>query len=190
MVSFDIVVPTVGRASLTSLLDALLDGPGPLPERIVLVDDRAGAREPLLGGPLPEGVMVLASGGRGPAAARNVGWRSGSADWVAFLDDDVLPPPGWRGALVADLEELPDHVAGSQGRLVVPRTPGRRPTDWERNVAGLESAQWATADMAYRRVALAAVGGFDERFTRSCASCTAGAGGRPRVWRPAGGLGT
>jgi HAD superfamily hydrolase (TIGR01662 family) len=41
------------------------------------------------------------------------------------------------------------------------------PTDWERNVAGLETARWATADMAYRRVALAAVGGFDERFRRA-----------------------
>jgi HAD superfamily hydrolase (TIGR01662 family) len=169
VVSFDIVIPTVGRASLTGLLDALLDGDGPRPERVVLVDDRAGAggRDPLLTGPLPEGVVVLASGGRGPAAARNVGWRSGSAEWVAFLDDDVAPPPGWRSALVADLTDLPDHVAASQGRVVVPRAEGRRPTDWERNVAGLESAKWATADMAYRRVALAAVGGFDERFPRA-----------------------
>jgi histidinol-phosphate phosphatase family protein len=44
---------------------------------------------------------------------------------------------------------------------------GRRPTDWERNVRGLEDARWATADMAYRRAALAAVGGFDERFPRA-----------------------
>src|SRR5205085_507974 len=42
-----------------------------------------------------------------------------------------------------------------------------RPTDWERNVAGLERAQWATADMAYRRAALQQVGGFDERFKRN-----------------------
>jgi histidinol-phosphate phosphatase family protein len=49
----------------------------------------------------------------------------------------------------------------------VPLPRHRRPTDWERNVAGLESARWATADMAYRRAALAAVGGFDERFPRA-----------------------
>jgi histidinol-phosphate phosphatase family protein len=49
----------------------------------------------------------------------------------------------------------------------VPRPSGRRPTDWERNVAGLQDACWATADMAYRRAALQAVGGFDERFPRA-----------------------
>jgi HAD superfamily hydrolase (TIGR01662 family) len=167
VLSYDVVIPTVGRESLTRLLDALLDESGPRPARIVLVDDRVDPQQPLIDGPLPKGVMVLASGGRGPAAARNVGWRSGSAEWVAFLDDDVVPPPDWRAALAADLEDLPDHVAASQGRLVVPPPAGRRPTDWERNVAGLESAQWATADMAYRRIALAAVGGFDERFRRA-----------------------
>jgi len=166
-VSFDVVIPTVGRASLPRLLDALLEGPGPHPARVALVDDRVEPDTPLIEGPLPKGVIVLASGGRGPAAARNVGWRSGSAEWAAFLDDDVVPPPAWGRALAADLDRLPNHVAASQGRLVVPPPEGRRPTDWERNVAGLESAQWATADMAYRRVALAAVGGFDERFGRA-----------------------
>ena len=58
-------------------------------------------------------------------------------------------------------------VAGSQGTIRVPLPVGRRPTDWERNVAGLEGARWATADMAYRRSALERVGGFDERFRRA-----------------------
>ena len=56
-------------------------------------------------------------------------------------------------------------MAATQGRIVVP-VPAR-PTDWERNVSGLEHARWATADMAYRRDVLAAVGGFDERFPRA-----------------------
>jgi histidinol-phosphate phosphatase family protein len=86
---------------------------------------------------------------------------------VAFLDDDVVPPPDWRERLRADLRRLGPAVAASQGRLRVTRPHGRRPTDWERNVAGLENARWATADMAFRRAALAAVGGFDERFPRA-----------------------
>jgi histidinol-phosphate phosphatase family protein len=176
MLSFDVVVPTVGRPSLAALLDALAAGPGPRPTRVVLVDDRPRPGEPLLTGPLPDGVEILAGAGRGPAAARNAGWRSGSAvpdggappaEWVAFLDDDVVPEPGWCQALADDLADLPYEVGASQGNLVVPMPARRRPTDWERNVAGLESARWATADMAYRRVALAAVGGFDERFRRA-----------------------
>jgi len=86
---------------------------------------------------------------------------------VAFLDDDVVPEPGWAAALRADLGALAVDVAGSQGRIRVPVPARRAPTDWERNVAGLEHARWATADMAFRRAALAGVGGFDERFRRA-----------------------
>ena len=49
----------------------------------------------------------------------------------------------------------------------MPRPAGRRPTDAERGTIGLETAVWATADMAYRRSALARLGGFDERFRRA-----------------------
>jgi hypothetical protein len=163
---FDIVVPTVGRPSLGRLLDALSEGRGPAPGRLYLVDDRPARR-----GPIPVKVPVrlgarlsiLATGGRGPAAARNAGWRASSARWIAFLDDDVVPAPDWAERLQADLQDLPADVAGSQGSVVVPLPP-RPPTDWERNVQGLERARWATANMAYRREALQAVGGFDERF--------------------------
>jgi hypothetical protein len=173
--AYEVVVPTVGRPSLRALLDALgRAAGGPAPARVLLVDDRRG---PAAGrAPLPTGgghprlagrVQVLAGPGRGPAAARNTGWRAATAPWVVFLDDDVVPGPGWAGLLAADLAACGPDVAGSQGRLRVPLPAGRRPTDWERNVAGLERARWATADLAYRRAALAEVGGFDERFTRA-----------------------
>ena len=137
MTSYEIVIPTSGRASQQALLDAIGR------DDVIVVEDRDR---------------------RGPAAARNRGWRQASAEWVVFLDDDVLPPPGWRARLEADLAAAGD-AAGCQGRVVVP-VP-ERPTDWERNVAGLERARWATADMAYRRDVLEAMGGFDERFPRA-----------------------
>jgi histidinol-phosphate phosphatase family protein len=168
---FDIVVPSAGRASLQRLLEALAAGGGPRPGALILVDDRPAPDRVGLAAGVPSGlagrVEVLATGGRGPAAARNAGWRASRAEWVAFLDDDVVPPPGWAAALRRDLAAAPAEVAGSQGRVRVPLPAGRRPTDWERNVAGLERARWATADMAFRRAALAAVGGFDERFPRA-----------------------
>ena len=153
-------------------LDAAL-AHGPLPERIVVVDDRRGraAGAPLpLGTPSPavaDRLMVVAGRAAGPAAARNLGWRTATAEWIAFLDDDVLPPAGWAAGLVSDLGAAAGDVGGIQGRVQVPLPDGRPPTDWERNVAGLGHAAWATADMAYRRAALAAVGGFDERFPRA-----------------------
>lgn len=166
-VDYSVVVPTIGRRSLQVLLGALAAGEGPRARQVVVVDDRRSPAEPLAleAGPLP--VRVVASGGRGPAAARNVGWRATSSEWVAFLDDDVVPGPDWPAGLAADLEGLPWQVAGSQGRLAVPLPVHRPPTDWERNTAALVSARWATADLAYRREVLREVGGFDERFTRA-----------------------
>jgi HAD superfamily hydrolase (TIGR01662 family) len=169
---FDLVVPTVGRDSLDRLLAALAAATGPLPGGLLLVDDRRADRPgPLLrSGPPPRlagRLRVLRGRAAGPAAARNLGWRRAGAPWVGFLDDDVEPGPTWLADLAADLAGLPPEVAGSQGRLRVPLPAGRRPTDWERNVHGLEAARWATADMAYRRAVLAAVGGFDERFPRA-----------------------
>lgn len=172
--SYSIVVPTIGRPQLRALLDSLrvscANRQGPLD--VVVVDDRAfpadGANPPLDLGPRPvPGVRLLRTGGRGPAAARNAGWRSVRTEWVAFLDDDVVVPERWAATLEQDLGMAGPDVAGVQGRIVVPLPSRRRPTDLERNTAGLETAAWATADMVYRRAALQTVSGFDERFPRA-----------------------
>ncbi|MDX6365162.1 MAG: hypothetical protein QOK30_238 [Nocardioidaceae bacterium] len=161
-----VVVPTVGRPSLAVLLRALADATGPAPEAVVVVDDRPAGDplEPTLTGIDLPGLAVVRSGGGGPARARNVGWRRSRTPWVSFLDDDVLPDADWPLRLAADLARTPSDVAGSQGRVRVPLPAYRRPTDWERTTAGLATARWITADMTYRRSALSAVGGFDERF--------------------------
>ena len=168
--SFDIVVPTIGRASLTPLLAALAASGGPGPGRVLVVHDAGTGRgTPLSAEGFPPAlpVEVLLGTGAGPAAARNVGWRASAAEWVAFLDDDVVPDADWLERLAWDLSHADADVAATEGCLRVPLPHDRRPTDWERNVAGLESARWVTADMAYRRSVLARVGGFDERFPRA-----------------------
>jgi histidinol-phosphate phosphatase family protein len=168
---FDLVIPTIGRPSLAALLASLAICRGPRPERIFVVDDRRKPSVPLEFGALDANfaarVMVLAGPARGPAAARNTGWRASRAAWIAFLDDDVVASPNWLAALAEDLAELPAHVAGSSGIVRVPLPRDREPTDWERNVAGLANARWITADCAYRRGELLATGGFDERFPRA-----------------------
>ena len=160
------MIPTLGRESLATLLDTLAGAAGPRPGRILVVDDRRDRTDPLAG-VTGEDVKVLEGTGRGPAAARNVGWRVSDAAWVVFVDDDVVPTDTWLVDLDADLRAAPLDVVAVQGRVTVPLPPGRRPTDWERNVTGLETARWITADMAVRRSALEKVGGFDERFPRA-----------------------
>ena len=167
---FDVVVPTLGRPSLATLVDALAAQAEHLPGRVVLVWDRRDQDPPALPGWPPSlagRVTVVRGPDAGPAAARNAGWRAATALWVAFLDDDVVPGPTWAADLAGDLAGLPPEVAGSQGVLRVPLPAGRRPTDWERNVHGLEGARWITADLAYRRTVLGELGGFDERFPRA-----------------------
>src|SRR4051812_29069240 len=165
---YEVVVPTRGRSSLRALLDGLAAGDGPWPERVILVDDRASSGgAPLPVPDLPVPVTVLRGPARGPAAARNAGWRAAAPPWGGVPDGDVVPRAGWRAALAADLAGAGERPGGVQGRIRVPLPADRAPTDWERNVAGLERARWATADMAYRRDALRAAGGFDERFPRA-----------------------
>ncbi len=175
MTEVAIVIPTVGRPSLTELLKSLAASArhtGRALPPIVAVDDRRpgdrgdGDLVTDLPGALPA-VTVLESHGRGPAAARNVGWRACDAEWIAFLDDDVLVGQDWLEELARDLRQCRPSVAGCQGRISVPLPDGRRPTDWERGTAGLQTARWITADMAYRRSVLVEVGGFDERFPRA-----------------------
>ncbi len=113
----------------------------------------------------PEYAVVYQRSGdnHGPAAARNVGWRAARHPVIAFTDDDCVPDPHW---LAAGLETLSRPEVGALwGRILVPLPS--EPTDWERNVAGLERAPCATANCFYRRTVLAAVGGFDERFTEA-----------------------
>ncbi|HEY3534369.1 MAG TPA: HAD-IIIA family hydrolase [Pedococcus sp.] len=169
---YAVVVPTLGRPSLDALLAALAAQAAYPPAEVVLVDDR---KEPCdaLGTRVPDElsarvpVRVLAGMGRGPAAARNLGWQVCRADWVVFLDDDVVVPPEWSQLLHDDLRGADPDVAAVQAQVVVPLPRTRRPTDWERGTAGLATAAWITADMAVRRSALSQVHGFDERFRRA-----------------------
>lgn len=96
---------------------------------------------------------------QGPAAARNLGWRTGFGVFVAFTDDDCVPDPHWLRAGTAALLCGADAVCG---RIVVPLPS--RPTDYERSAAGLESSELVTANCFVRRAALEQIGGFDETY--------------------------
>lgn len=168
MPSISVVVPTKGRPHLLErCLAALAKQTLAAGDYEVIVVDDGPSRETFhaveqLAG-LGERIRYLENRGprHGPAAARNLGWRSANADVIAFTDDDTVPDADWlREGLAAFSDPA---VAGAMGRIVVPLP--KHPTDHELDTAGLEGAEFATANAFYRRWALEEAGGFDERFT-------------------------
>jgi glycosyltransferase involved in cell wall biosynthesis len=165
-VRVSIVVPTHRRPGLLArCLAALLrQDLGASAFEVIVADNAADAETQALvqrlasaaGPPLR---YVPAGGGRGPAFARNVGWRAAVGEIIAFTDDDTAPDIGWLRAGLAALAS----ADAAWGRICVPLP--QPPTDYERNEAGLETAEFATANAFCRRPVLAAVDGFDERFT-------------------------
>jgi GT2 family glycosyltransferase len=159
-----VVVPTRDRPALlaTCLSSLAAQSLDPSAREVIVVDDsRAQSARPVAAqaGGGADVVRCLRGSGRGPAAARNVGWRAARAPIVAFTDDDCVPTTGW---LASGLARFEDGVAGVSGLVSVP-TPSE-PTDYQRDAARLTGAPFITASCFYRRDALAEIGGFDERF--------------------------
>lgn len=139
-----------------------LDG-GPL--TVICCDD--GSEPPLESAvALPAGARVIRhSGSRGPAAARNTAWRALDADWIWFLDDDVLPEGDAVQAMCAAVAAAGPRVGIIEGPVRAEAGPGDPFADpcVPRAPEGAAGHR-LTANIVYRRAALDAVGGFDEGF--------------------------
>lgn len=108
---------------------------------------------------------------KGPAAARNMGWRNALSPLIAFTDDDCRPEAGWLQAFINRYmdftrSELP--LRGKQIELVFSGYTSvpidSNPTDHALNTHGLQNADFITANCACTLMALETTGGFDERY--------------------------
>jgi glycosyltransferase involved in cell wall biosynthesis len=121
-----IVVPTFARrAALARCLDGLAALDRTVPFEVVVVDD---------GGPEPLDALVAARGAQldvqlirqprgGPAAARNAGAARARGAWLAFIDDDCTPDPGWLAAIVRELERDDRRLLGGRVENALPGNP-------------------------------------------------------------------
>lgn len=166
-----VVVPTYKRPHLLDRCLAALFAQDfdPRAYEIVIADDavyeptrqvvaRWMARQQDCIGPRLHYVPV--TGNHGPAAARNCGWRAAMGEIIAFTDDDCIPSGNWLSTAVAAFTE---DTAAAWGRIIMP-IPAN-PTDYERDAARLQAAEFATANCFCRREVLAARGGLDENFS-------------------------
>jgi mycofactocin system glycosyltransferase len=114
----------------------------------------------------------------GPAAARNDGWRATDAPFIAFVDANCEPEPGW-------LDVLLPHFADPQVAAVAPRILPPANTEGGGRLAAYEAAASPldlgareasvrprspvayvpTAALVVRRGALEELGGFDDALT-------------------------
>jgi glycosyltransferase involved in cell wall biosynthesis len=98
---------------------------------------------------------------KGPAATRNHGWKNASAEIIAFTDDDTIPDKDWLAGYLNAYKG--ENMIAFTGKVKVPISP--TPTDYEKNTAGLETAEFVTANCCCTKKALEKTGGFDERFS-------------------------
>ncbi|WP_414636095.1 mycofactocin biosynthesis glycosyltransferase MftF [Amycolatopsis sp.] len=109
---------------------------------------------------------------RGPAAARETGWRAAKTELVAFLDADTRPEPGWLDALLPHFEDpgvvaVAPRVRSEPGTSVLARYERARSSldlgDTPAQVRpGARVSYLPTAALVVRTSALHEVGGFDE----------------------------
>lgn len=117
-------------------------------------------------------VHLIRSTLRGPAPARNMGWRASTAEIIAFTDADCLPERGWLRSLAAAYVD--EAVAGVGGPIVAYAHASRSvveqfaethsPLNSYAEGSRMYLPDLYTANASYRRSALERVGGFDQRL--------------------------
>jgi glycosyltransferase involved in cell wall biosynthesis len=173
-----VVIPTRDKRPLLERTLAALRAQdlGDRPWEIVVVDDgsvddtaAALTRLARLSGPPLRVVSPPANVGR--AAARNLGWRQAAGQWVLFLDDDIVAPPGLLAAHLAALAGEPRR--GTIGPAVTEASIVDAPHFHYLDTRGVAklgegaapARYFVTQNAAVPREALVAVGGFDEGFS-------------------------
>ena len=115
-----VIIPTFDRPGrLRTLLAALtrLRYPKSRLEVVVVDDGSSSPVEPALAPFEAELQLVSHRQERaGPATARNLGARQARGVYLAFIDDDCVPAPGWLDALVTQFARTPGALLG--GRIV------------------------------------------------------------------------
>lgn len=166
-VAISVVIPTYNRVGrLPRLIEALESQRFTEPFEAVVVDDAssdgtaAAVRDLAAKTSFPV-VYLRQSVNRGPAAARNRGWRAGQGPLVCFTDDDCLPTSAW----LAEMSRALSAADVVQGRTLPDPADehNRGPFSHTLRVES-EVGYYETANMGYRRALLERLGGFDETF--------------------------
>jgi GT2 family glycosyltransferase len=169
---FSIIIPTSGRhAALRNCLEAIsrIEYPPDRCQVIVVFDGRPPLDLPDLA---PLTVRTFSQPPGGPAAARNLGARHASGDYLAFTDDDCQPASDWLLKLTAVFNQFPEVMTGGQTLNALTDNGYAAASQllvdflYERYNPDPLHAQFLTANnMALSRDKFLASGGFDTTFS-------------------------
>jgi GT2 family glycosyltransferase len=136
---------------------------------VLLIDD--GSPRPLHAPACDFPVRVIRQPRSGPAAARNLGARSACSPWLAFLDDDCVPDPGWLDEIATSIS-AEEAVAGVLRNALVNNKFAQAShilvhefTLTQRLSNSSEFDFLPTANLAVRADTFWRIGGFNERFS-------------------------
>lgn len=156
-----------GASTIRDCFEALLKLEYPSFE-VIVVDD--GSTDSTSATARAYGFRLIRTENRGLSSARNTGLEAASGEIVAYIDDDAYPDPHWLTYLAFTFMQT--NYAGVGGPNIAP--PGDGPiADCVANAPGgpvhvLLSDQEAEhipgCNMAFRKAALDAIGGFDPQF--------------------------
>jgi len=154
-----VIVPVRDRAELLEALLASLAGQTYSDFEVIVVDDGSTDASPEVAAQAAargEAVrLVRQESGVGAVGARVAGVAVARGEVLAFTDSDCRPLPEWLEALVDAIDDGADVV---QGLTRAARAAG----PLERTVSSHgDDGLYATCNVAYRRAAFDAVGGFD-----------------------------
>lgn len=142
-------------------LAALLDSIEGVDEVVVVLDGATAEVGEVVDG--RDVTVVRHDAGRGPAAARNAGWRAARGEWIAFVDDDCVAAPGWAAALRSAAGAAPGAIV--QGRVEPHPAEAHRIGPFARTLrVGTAGPFFQTANILYPRSLLERLGGFDEAY--------------------------
>jgi glycosyltransferase involved in cell wall biosynthesis len=116
--------------------------------------------------------------GPSKAEAWNIAIRESAGDYLAFLDDDCVPPPGWLGALSQSFDAWVTGIVGGPERIPAGSSYFERCLGYVRtSLAGSmgmhTGIEWVcryypkTWNMAARKESVVLSGGFDRRYSES-----------------------
>jgi O-antigen biosynthesis protein len=135
---------------------------------VIVVDDGSSDGTAAMGHQY--GFRVITTGGQGLSRARNIGLGAATGEIVAYLDDDAYPDPHWLTYLAAAFLRTSHAAVG--GPNIAPPPDGSFAACVASAPGGpvhvllsdVEAEHVPGCNVAFRKDALQAIGGFDPRF--------------------------